>query len=108
VTLEEAARLGQQALGGAITGFKVVSGLRVSDLPPSNLADIIRDALVHRTFRAGPPSPEMQRILQQARFAPPVFRQVAAPGRIAGQVAPELSGALFDALFHRSSLRPRR
>ena len=108
MTLEEAARRGAEALDGIISGFKVVRGLRVSDLPPSNLADIIRDALVHRTFRGGPPSPEMARLLAQARFKPPTIRPLAAPGRIPGRIAPELARALFEATFHRSSLRPRR
>jgi hypothetical protein len=107
MTLEEAARQASQAALGFISGFKVVRGLRVSDLPPSNLRDIISDAVVHRTFVAGPPSPETERILRDARFKPPAFRPSAAPGRIAGEVDPELARALFDAVFHRSSLRPR-
>lgn len=107
MTLQDAATLATQKADAFISGFHVVRGLTVADLPPSNLADIVRDATVHRTSGVGPPSPEFQRILRDARFNPPVFRAAAAPGRIAGDIHVELADELRRALFNRPSLRPR-
>jgi hypothetical protein len=71
---------------------------------PANLADIIRDAEVHRTFHAGPPSGEMQRVLHDALFHPPTFRALGPPGVLPGPPHPEITRAIFEALFHPQSL----
>jgi hypothetical protein len=87
---------------GAMT--RTQGGLTRADLPPANLADIIREAEVHRTFHAGPPSVEMQRILHDALFHPPTFRALGPPGVLPGPPHPEITRAIFEALFHPQSL----
>jgi hypothetical protein len=75
-------------------------GLTLADLPPANLADLIRDAEVHRTFLAGPPSADMERVLHDALFHPPTIRALGPPGVLPGPPHPEITRAIFDALFH--------
>jgi hypothetical protein len=59
---------------------------------PANLADIIRDAEVHRTF------------LGFGAMDPQRFRALGPPGVLPGQPHPEITRAIFEALFHPQSL----
>jgi hypothetical protein len=61
---------------------------------PPNLAEIIRDAELHRT----------QRFVFEALFHPRVFRALAAPGTVPGPPHEELTRVIFQALFHPQSL----
>jgi hypothetical protein len=105
MTLIEALRIGTGALDrmlramgqvqrGAADSRQLLTGV------PANLADIIRDAEVHRRFIAGPPSAEMQRVLHDALFHPPTFRALGPPGVLPGPPHPELTRVIFEALFH--------
>lgn len=106
MTLQDAARRASEKASAFLSDFKVISGLTVADLPPSNLIDILRDAEVHQSFVAEPPSLEMQRILHDARFNPPVFRAAGPPGGSAADFNNPLANELRAAIFTRITLRP--
>jgi len=84
MTLQDAATLATQKADAFIGGLHAIRGLTVADLPPSNLADIVR----------------------HARFNPPTIRPTAAPRRIPHDFDVPLARELRKALFNRIRLRP--
>jgi hypothetical protein len=105
MTLVEALRVAIEALDRTLqpmnrVGVGVQGAHQFMTGVPANLADLIRDAEVHRTFIAGPPSADMERVLHDALFHPSTVRALGPPGVLPGPPHAEITRAIFDALFH--------